>query len=272
MANPFDDDVDDAALRNPAYKPKTTGGGGGGYTNLKASSPEEDEMNFYERQIETIMQDSLASTGRSLRALEESEQIGVSTAENLLAQGEQLRKAEKNLDHIQNTTTQSQKHLNNIKSIFGGVKNYFSRTPSAKPSPSPSEDNFKSTTKLESTVTTLQTETVTYDRTGGPSSIGGSLPAASKQNLVGTRWGAMDDEIDDNLDLMAKNLSRLKNLGMGLQDEIDEQNKVIDRLSVKADKADIVIRDQDKQMKKIMGVKKPTTKAPEAETTDGKKK
>lgn len=77
MANPFDDDMDDAALRNPAYKPKS---GGGGYTNMKTPT-EEEELNFYERQIEQIMQDSLASTGRSLRALDESEQIGVSTAE-----------------------------------------------------------------------------------------------------------------------------------------------------------------------------------------------
>lgn len=80
MANPFDDDVNDEAFRNPAYKPKASGGGGG-YTNLKAPTPEEEELNFYERQIEAVMQDSLASTGRSLRALEESEQIGVSTAE-----------------------------------------------------------------------------------------------------------------------------------------------------------------------------------------------
>ena len=68
---------------------------------------------------------------------------------------------------------------------------------------------------------------------------------------------------------MAANLSRLKNLGMGLAEEIEDQNKLIDRVAVKADKADIVIRDQDKQMKKIMGVKKP--KAPEEEKAAVKK-
>lgn len=97
----------------------------------------------------------------------------------------------------------------------------------------------------------------------------------------------MDDEIDENLgkllshrilrqgsdnlsvsDLMAANLSRLKNLGIGLAEEIDDQNKLIDRVAVKADKADIVIRDQDKQMKKIMGVKKP--KAAEPGKPEGK--
>lgn len=63
---------------------------------------------------------------------------------------------------------------------------------------------------------------------------------------------------------MAANLSRLKNLGIGLADEIDDQNKVIDRLQVKVEKTDVVIRDQDKQMKKIMGVNKKA-KAPSAE-------
>jgi hypothetical protein len=56
---------------------------------------------------------------------------------------------------------------------------------------------------------------------------------------------------------MAKNLARLKNLGVGLAEEIEDQNKLLDRVSVKTDKADIIIRDQDKQMKKLMGVKKP---------------
>jgi len=268
--NPFDEDTDDAAFRNPAYKPKT----GGGYSNLKAAEPtaEQEELSFYERQIESIMQDSLASTGRSLRALEESEQVGVSTAENLLVQGEKLRKAEKELEHIQNTTTQSQRHLNNIKSIFGGVKNYFSKAPPAsKTTPSPSDDDFKSTTKLSGTVTTIQTES-TYTSKVGPGSYSaggsGSLPASSKEVLTGTRWGVMDDEIDENLDLMAANLSRLKNLGIGLADEIEDQNKVIDRLQVSVEKTDVVIRDQDKQMKKIMGVKK--AKAPTEGKPEGK--
>jgi len=283
MANPFDDDIADDALRNPAYKPKSGGGGGGGggggYTTFSSQphqEEEEEQFNFYERQIEAIMQDSLASTGRSLRALEESEQIGVSTAENLLTQGEKLRKTEKNLDHIQATATQTQRHLNNIKSIFGGVKNYFSKSASAaaaKPSPSPSDDDFKSTTKLGGTVTTLQTETVTYNK-GVPSASasysGSSLPASSKEALAGTRWGAMDDEIDENLDLMAANLARLKNLGIGLADEIEDQNKLIDRLAVKADKADVVIRDQDKQMKKIMGVKKAKAPAEAGGKPEGK--
>jgi len=268
MANPFDDDIADDALRNPAYKPKSGGGGGGGggggYTTFSSQphqEEEEEQFNFYERQIEAIMQDSLASTGRSLRALEESEQIGVSTAENLLTQGEKLRKTEKNLDHIQATATQTQRHLNNIKSIFGGVKNYFSKSASAaaaKPSPSPSEDDFKSKTKLVGAVSDLQSDSSSSSsyKPSGQQNEGGSLPTSTKESLTGTRWGAMDDEIDDNLDLMAANLARLKDLGMGLGEEIVDQNKMIERIQVKAEKADIVIRDQDKQMKKIMGVKK----------------
>lgn len=65
---------------------------------------------------------------------------------------------------------------------------------------------------------------------------------------------------------MSANLARLKNLGMGLADEIEDQNKVIDRVTVKADKADVIIRDQEKQMKKLMGVKKPVAKNPEPES------
>lgn len=89
--------------------------------------------------------------------------------------------------------------MNNIKSIFGGIKNYFSKAPGAtsKPSPSPSTEDFKSTTKLPNTVTNLQTDVAHVQSKGGAS--GSSLPESSKQALAGTRWGAMDDEIDENL-------------------------------------------------------------------------
>lgn len=51
---------------------------------------------------------------------------------------------------------------------------------------------------------------------------------------------------------MSANLARLRNLGGALGEEITEQNKVLDRLAVKTDKADTVVRKQDNQMKKLL--------------------
>lgn len=41
----------------------------------------EDDVNFYERELERYMQESLDSTERSRRNLEQSEQIGITTAQ-----------------------------------------------------------------------------------------------------------------------------------------------------------------------------------------------
>ncbi len=57
------------------------------------------------------------------------------------------------------------------------------------------------------------------------------------------------------LDLMSENLRRLRGLGQALGTEVDDQNKLLDSLAVKADKTDTVVRDQDKQMKRILGFK-----------------
>jgi len=75
--------------------------------------------------------------------------------------------------------------------------------------------------------------------------------------------------------MMAANLRRLQGLGTELGNEVDRQNDVLERISRKTDKTgesplcrpspwvtvDTTIRDQDKQMKKLLGAdgKKATT-------------
>ena len=53
-------------------------------------------------------------------------------------------------------------------------------------------------------------------------------------------------------DVLSSGLSRLKNLGIGLGDEIEKQNTQLDRIGTKTERADITIREQDKQMKHIL--------------------
>lgn len=58
--------------------------------------------------------------------MQDSEQIGIATAEELARQREKLEKTDKNLDDINNTLISSQKHINGIKSVFSSLKNYMS--------------------------------------------------------------------------------------------------------------------------------------------------
>ncbi len=56
---------------------------------------------------------------------------------------------------------------------------------------------------------------------------------------------------------MSANLRRLRGLGVALGEEADRQNELLDRINTKTEKTDTVIRHQDNQMKKILGVKDP---------------
>lgn len=47
-------------------------------------------------------------------------------------------------------------------------------------------------------------------------------------------------------------MGRLKSLAMGLGDEIATQNDQLDRINVKVERADIKLRDQNRQMNHIL--------------------
>uniref|UniRef100_A0A8R1EIX9 t-SNARE coiled-coil homology domain-containing protein n=1 Tax=Caenorhabditis japonica TaxID=281687 RepID=A0A8R1EIX9_CAEJA len=119
--NPFDDDYrgSSASSTMPVKSYSTMGHGNA-----------ESDADYYEREIEKYMQESLESTERSRRHLENSEKTGAATAQELLEQREKLERTEKNLDEIHRTTQMTQRNLNSLKSFFGGFfKNKLSKKP-----------------------------------------------------------------------------------------------------------------------------------------------
>jgi len=52
---------------------------------------------------------------------------------------------------------------------------------------------------------------------------------------------------------MSTGVSRLKGLAVGLGDEISAQNDHLDRIGPKIERADTKIRDQNRQMRHILG-------------------
>ena len=62
--------------------------------------------------------------------------------------------------------------------------------------------------------------------------------------------------LDRNLDEISNGLSRLKGLAQGLNSELEEQNDILDNIDDQAAKAGIKIQSQNKDMNKILGVKK----------------
>ncbi|VDM45765.1 unnamed protein product [Toxocara canis] len=242
--NPFDDDYKDYTGAMSASGPLKS------YTTVGSNSIE-DDVNFYEREIEKYMQESLDSTQRSRQQLEQSEQVGVATAQDLLAQREKLENTEKNLDEIERTTKMTQRNLNSLKSVFGGFfKNKFSRVPK-EPAPEKLRSS-KSDNRLNSTVDKLASDSSAYSG-GAVSASGPTLSESSRAAIRGTRWEAMDKEIDSNLDSMSSQLSRLRMLGTAISEEVDTQNALLDRIQVKAERNDARVKEQDSQMRRLLG-------------------
>ncbi|KHJ91657.1 HAD hydrolase, family IIA [Oesophagostomum dentatum] len=240
MANPFDDGYRSSSATSTS-KLKS-------YTHTDNI---EDEADYYEKEIEKYMQESLDSTERSRRHLENSEKIGTQTAQDLLEQREKLERTERNLDEIHRTTQVTQRNLNSLKSVFGGFfKNKFSRKP---PESIPEMPQSKSASKLADTLGDLNSGGSSASFPGVNTSGVPTLSESSRNAIKGTRWEAMDNQIDENLDAMSQNLRNLRRLGEDLGREVDEQNQMLDRIQTKADRNDAIVRVQDKQMQKILG-------------------
>lgn len=180
-------------------------------------------------------------------------------SQELLSQREKLERTERNLDEIQHTTYETQRNLNSLKSFFGGMfKNKFSRAPKQPPADVPIS---KSSSKLSEHLNTSS------NNGRSVSASGPSLSSDSRKAIQGTRFEAMDNQIDDNLGLfiiykklffyyflgqMSSQLGRLRDLGKALGDEVEDQNKLIGRIQDKASRNDDIVRKQDDQMRKLL--------------------
>ncbi|CAH1801986.1 unnamed protein product [Owenia fusiformis] len=255
-SNPFEEDDDDAY----------SFGNKGRYTrdNTDASGAQGGAMSRREQLMEQKMMSEnrqLESTQRALASIYDSEQVGIATAEELVHQGEQLDNVERKTTEINQMTKTSQKHINNIRSIFGGIKNWWSgkkeeeTAPAARPSKlQETLDNVtqKSNNPDDHPALRLRSDDDGVDSRG----YGGR--AGSRQSQVQTGGFAEsrytdNPAVDNNLDMMSDGMSKLKMMAMSLGDEIERQNDQIDRIQPNMDRAAGTIEHQTSQMKKILG-------------------
>jgi len=230
----------------------------------KVYDPAQEEHFSVVQQIQQVEQRSLDSTKRSLKALAESEQIGVDVAENLVHQREQLVNTNKRLDIINEDLKESQKNIKAMKSVWSSLRQWMSRdkgTPSPKEKVAvpdgPSSPNYDHNPILEKAVNiapnypdpSLRLRGVDYDankRYEGPvsqSSSGEDWKETSKK---------VNKQLDDDLDEMSFGLSRLKGLAEGLNVEITQQNSLLDDISRKAERADNRLGSTNKQINGIL--------------------
>lgn len=224
-----DDEVDDQTfLKNSRVKPK---------------DDFLEQRQLYEQKRKEIEERTIHSSQRSVGLLRETEQVGQATATELVKQREQLEKTRDQLESINTSLKFSQRHLNGIKSIFGGLKNYLSGK-TDEPKMSPSSSNSEMSSPLPSPEERFNSHPTTRLRND-------PIQQQQQQQVSGN----FNKQLDRNLDEMCSSLSRLKGLAIDLNQEIDTQNVLIDDITNRVEDVDVKIGRQNKDMNKILGRK-----------------
>ncbi|KAM9360917.1 synaptosomal-associated protein 29 [Symphorus nematophorus] len=252
--NPFADDDDDED-----FKPKSRGFDDDDID--RGLSETERRQRYLQQEVMRTAQSAVDSSYRSLGLIYESEKMGVETAEELIRQGEVLKRTDKMLDNMDQDLKTSQRHITSIKSVWGGLVNYFKGKPETKPPPEQPKV-YEASDKLQNALSSSRDHEDKYQAshpnlrkldTGGFGAAASLDNGSSRQNGYpqNSHLRQAHQTLDKNLDDMCDGLSRLKNLGLGLQSEIDAQDDSIDSLLNRVDKMDVKIHNTNQQIKNL---------------------
>ncbi|XP_051508669.1 synaptosomal-associated protein 29 [Myxocyprinus asiaticus] len=227
-----------------------------------ALSPAERRQRQLQREVMHTAQSAVDSSYRSLGLIYESEKVGTETAEELIRQGEALKRTEKMIDNMEQDMRTSQKHINSIKSVWGGLVNYFKGKPEPRPPQNDQPVSYEANSSLQNALAVSKQQEDKYQAShpnlrkletsgfGASASLDDDL---SNQNGYpkNKQLRVAHQQLDKNLDEMSLGLGRLKNLGLGLQSEIDDQDVSLDTLLNKVDTMDGKISSTNRQLKNL---------------------
>lgn len=238
-----------------------SGAGSGGYgaygedRQLTAEEEEEEDVQATKQQIRFMKQEDVSSTRNALRIAQQAEETGRATLARLGAQGERIHNTEKNLDLAANHNRIAEEKAKELKTLNGSMFAVHVSNPFTKSSRRAARDDDilnKHRQEREERDATRQAAFGTQQRMEGafrelqPGDIGyrakqtkASLAERSKYQFeADSEDEEMENEIDSNLDALSGAAGRLNLLARATGQEVDEQNKHIDRIIQKSDRVD----------------------------------
>lgn len=187
--------------------------------------------------------------------VQESEMVGQSTLENLSSQRETLERVENDLDSINTTTRATQKHLNNMRSFFGGIKSLFSSS-NSNTAPAPIVPSTTCGIPKSATLANVPSATTTsgafMNSQVGVQKKSFQNSSTSSHLERGATLDKPEDEFEAGLSEIGFGLGRLKDMAMKLGDEIGDQNDILDRITEKSERAGDSIKIQNRQMQQLL--------------------
>ncbi|KAA8644103.1 hypothetical protein EYZ11_008425 [Aspergillus tanneri] len=233
------------------------GGGSNAYNTstyqerqLTAEEEEEEEIQGIKQDIRFIKQGDVASTRNALRIAAQAEETGRETLARLGAQGERIHDTEKHLDiakvegRVAEEKARELKTLN--KSMFAvHVSNPFTSAQRRRDRDEKilnthrEERAAREGTRQEAFVTNQRMERTfrEIEREAGKPQRGKRNMAdrAKYQFEADSEDEAMENEIEQNLDLLSGAAGRLNGLAKATGRELDEQNRHLERITAKSD-------------------------------------
>lgn len=186
-------------------------------------SPEEIQLRAHQ-----VTDESLESTRRILGLAIESQDAGIKTITMLDEQGEQLNRIEEGMDQINKDMREAEKTLTELNKCCGlcvcpcnRTKNFESGK-AYKATWGDGEDNSPSN------VVSKQPGRVTNGQPQQP-----ATGAASGGYIKRITNDAREDEMEENLTQVGSILGNLKNMALEMGNEIEAQNRKIDRITEK---------------------------------------
>ncbi|XP_029900314.1 synaptosome associated protein 23.1 isoform X2 [Myripristis murdjan] len=225
-------------------------GGASKQDNINMADMTVEDMTMRANQV---TDESLESTRRMLRMAEESKQTGTNTMVMLDEQGEQLRHVEEGMDQINQDMRQAEKNLTDLSKCCGLCVCPCDRVTSIE-----HDSRYKrtwgiggsdagSTAGSDGAVISRQPSGV---RNGQAPQVNTSAPSGPYIKRITN--DAREDEMEENLDAVGSIIGNLKTMAVDMGNEIDKQNKQIDRITDKADMTKIRIDEANQRANKLI--------------------
>uniref|UniRef100_A0A3B4ABN8 Synaptosomal-associated protein n=1 Tax=Periophthalmus magnuspinnatus TaxID=409849 RepID=A0A3B4ABN8_9GOBI len=194
-----------------------------------------------------VTDESLESTRRMLQMAEESKQTGANTMVMLDQQG-QLRHVEEGMDQINHDMRTAEKNLTDLSKCCGLC------VCPCDVSSIEHDSRYKKTwgtsdgegDSNSSGVVSRQPSGV---RNGQAGQVNASQPSGPYIKITND---AREDEMEENLEAVGGIIGNLKNMAQDMGNEIDKQNKQIDRITDKADMTKVRIDEANTRANKLI--------------------
>ncbi|KAK7904447.1 hypothetical protein WMY93_017054 [Mugilogobius chulae] len=198
-----------------------------------------------------VTDESLESTRRMLQLAEESKQTGVNTMVMLDQQGEQLKRVEEGMDQINQDMRTAEKNLTDLSKCCGMCVCPCNRVSSIE-----HDSRYKRTWGInDGESDTNSSGVVSRQPSGvrnGQANQRDNAPPPSGPYVKRITNDAREDEMEENLEAVGGIIGNLKNMAVDMGNEIDKQNKQIDRITDKAEMNKVRIDEANVRANKLI--------------------